>query len=159
MKRTTALPLILFVVGAGILTYFLELILQSLGAPALLPPYSLSITLVGVAIAVVLMAIPVRRLITGARKERLSPFYSMRVAVLAKASSHVGALLFGVGIGLILFLITRPINPSWDLLGRAIAAAVSAAIVLIAGLIAERMCQLPPDDTDKESAGDATARA
>jgi len=159
MKRTTALPLIAFAVGAGILTYLLEMILQSVGAPALLPPYSLSITLVGVAIAVVLMAIPVRRLITGKRKERLSPFYSMRVAVLAKASSHAGALLLGVGIGLVVFLIARPIAPSWDLLGRAIAAAASAAIVLIAGLVAERMCQLPPDDTDKEPAGDSTARA
>jgi hypothetical protein len=159
MKRTTALPLFAFVAGAGVLTYFLEMILQSAGAPALLPPYSLSITLVGVAIVVVLMAIPVRRLITGKRKETLSPFYAVRVAVLAKASSHAGALLLGVGLGLTVFLLARPIAPSWDLLGRAIAAAVCAAIVLIAGLVAERMCQLPPDDTDKESAGDPTARA
>ena len=159
MKRTTALPLILFAVGAGVLTYLLELFLQSAGSPAVLPPYSLSITLVGVAIAVVLLAIPVRRLITGKRKERLSPFYAVRVAVLAKACSHAGALLLGVGAGLVIFLLARPISPSWDLLGRAIATAVSAAIVLIAGLVAERMCQLPPDDTDKEPAGDSTARA
>ena len=159
MKRTTALPLIAFILGAGVVTYLLEMLLQSAGSPAILPPYSLSITLVGVAVAVVLMAIPVRRLITGKRKERLSPFYSVRVAVLAKASAHAGALLLGVGAGLIIFLLARPISPSWDLLGRAIAAAVSAAIVLIAGLIAERMCQLPPDDTDKEPAGDPTARA
>lgn len=159
MKRTTALPLVAFALGAGILTYLVEMLLQSAGAPAVLPPYSLSLTLVGIAIAVVLMAIPVRRLITGKRKERLSPFYAVRVAVLAKASSHAGAVLLGVGAGLIIFLLARPINPSWDLLGRAIAAAVSAAIVLIAGLVAERMCQLPPDDTDKEPAGDPTARA
>lgn len=159
MKRTTALPLVAFALGAGILTYLVEMLLQSAGAPAVLPPYSLSLTLVGIAIAVVLMAIPVRRLITGKRKERLSPFYAVRVAVLAKASSHAGAVLLGVGAGLIIFLLARPINPSWDLLGRAIAAAVSAAIVLIAGLVAERMCQLPPDDTDKEPAVDPTARA
>lgn len=159
MKRTTALPLVAFALGAGILTYLVEMLLQSTGAPAVLPPYSLSLTLVGIAIAVVLMAIPVRRLITGKRKERLSPFYAVRVAVLAKASSHAGAVLLGVGAGLIIFLLARPITPSWDLLGRAIAAAVSAAIVLIAGLVAERMCQLPPDDTDKEPAGDPTARA
>ncbi len=159
MKRTTAFPLIALGLGGAVVTYLLELFLQTSGAPAILPPYSLSITLVGVAIAVIALAVPVRRLITGKRKEPLNPFYAVRVAVLAKASSHAGALLLGVGVGLTVFLLARPIAPSWDLLGRALADLVSAAIVLSAGLIAERMCQLPPDDTDKESVGDPTARA
>jgi DMSO reductase anchor subunit len=159
MKRTTAFPLIALGLGGAVATYLLELFLQASGAPAILPPYSLSLTLVGVAIAVIALAVPVRRLITGKRKEPLNPFYAVRVAVLAKASSHAGALLLGVGVGLTFFLLARPIAPSWDLLGRALADLVSAAIVLSAGLIAERMCQLPPDDTDKESVGDPTARA
>ena len=159
MKRTQAFPLIALAVGGGVATYLIELLLQSTGAPAALPPYSLSLTLIAVALADILLALPVRRLITGKRKERLSPFYAVRVAVLAKASSHAGALVLGVGLGMVIFLVARPISPSWDLLGRAIAAAVSAAIVMSAGLIAERMCQLPPDDTDKESVGDAASRA
>jgi hypothetical protein len=159
MKRTQAFPFILLAIGGGVVTYLVELLLQSSGAPAALPPYSLSLTLVGIAIADILLAIPVRRLITGKRKERLSPFYAVRVAVLAKASSHAGALLLGVGVGMMIFLVARPIAPNWDLLGRAIASAASAAIVMTAGLIAERMCQLPPDDTDKESVGDAATRA
>lgn len=159
MKKTQPGVLVAFVFGGGVLTYLLELLLQSTGSPAAIPPYSLSLTLVAIAVAVVIMAIPIRRLITGKRKEPLSPFYSMRVAVLAKACSHAGALLLGVGLGLLVFLLARPIAPNWDLLGRAIGCAVSAAIVLTAGLIAERMCQLPPDDTDKEPAGDSTARA
>lgn len=159
MKRTQAFPLVGLFLAGGVITYLVELLLQSSGLPVALPPYSLSLTLVGIGVAVILLAVPVRRLITGKRKERLSPFYAVRVAVLAKACAHAGALLIGVGIGMVIFLLARPIAPGWDLLGRAIATAASAAIVLTAGLIAERMCQLPPDATDKEPAGDSTARA
>ena len=159
MKRTRVAVIVGFGFAGAALTYLVELVLQASGRPSILPPYSLSITLIAVAVLVVLLAIPVRRRVTGKRKEPLSPFYSLRVAVLAKSSSHVGALLLGLGVGLTIFLVARPIAPGWDLLGRAIADLISAAILVAAGLIAERMCTLPPDDPEQESVGDPAPRA
>lgn len=159
MKRTHATPIIGLVLGGAVFGYILELILQSSGAHIVLPPYTLAITLVVIAVAVVLLAIPIRRRVTGKRKEPLSPFYAVRVAVLAKSSTLVGSLLFGFAVGVTAFVLMRPIPASWELIGPGIAQLIAAALLLAAGLIAEYLCTLPPDDDDKESVGDSASRA
>ena len=159
MKRTGVAALLGLGFAGAAVTYLAELLLQSTGTQTVLPPYSLSLTLVIVAVLVIALAVPVRRRVTGKRREPLNPFYALRVAILSKASSHVAALLLGLGVGLSVFLVVRPIAPSWDLLGRALADLGSAAILVTAGLIAERMCTLPPDDPEEESVGDPAPRA
>jgi hypothetical protein len=105
---------------------------------------------------IVALAVPVRRRVTGKRKGRLDPFYAVRVAVLAKSSSLTGALLTGLGAGIIAHALSLPIL-NGDLLGRGIAQTVGAALLLTAGLVAERMCTLPPDKSDPGSPSDPTA--
>jgi hypothetical protein len=74
----------------------------------------------------------------------------MRTAVLAKACSLSGALVFGFGVGITLFLLTRSVVPAADTVWLAFATAIGAALLLAGGLVAEAFCTLPPDDTEPE---------
>jgi len=160
MKRTGPAPLIgLFLIG-GVASYLLELVVQSRGGFIYVPPISLAFTLFVVAAAVVLLAVPIRRKVTGKRKEPIDAFYAARVLALAKASSFAGSLLLGLGAGVLLYLFGRPIAPSGAILINVISQLVSAALLIAAGLIAEWLCVLPPDDIDKnekEVAGEPAA--
>jgi hypothetical protein len=160
MKRTGPAPLIgLFLIG-GVASYLLELVVQSRGGFIYVPPISLAFTLFVVAVAVVFLAVPIRRKVTGKRKEPIDAFYAARVLALAKASSFAGSLLLGLGAGVLLYLFGRPIAPNGAILINVIAQLVSAALLIAAGLIAEWLCVLPPDDLDKnekEVAGEPAA--
>ena len=102
---------------------------------------------------VVVLAWPIRRAVRGTSKQRVDPFRAMRIAALAKASSLVGALVLGFGVGLALFLLTRAVVPSLGNVWLALATAIGAGLLLAGGLIAEWFCTLPPDDpeTDEET--------
>ncbi len=146
MKRTRPTVLLGLALAAGVAAYLLELLGQSLGANVIVPPLSLTLTLVAIGIAVILLAIPVRRSVTGKRKARLDPFYALRVAVFAKASSLAGSLFAGAAVGIVLFLFGRPITPSVTMSTVAISEIVAGVFLVAAGLIAEHLCVLPPDD-------------
>ena len=148
MKRTS-IPLLVGLVGLGAAVAYLgELFLQTTGGITLVPPYSIEITLVVIAVAIIAMAVPVRRRITGKRTQPLDPFYAVRVAVLAKASALTGAILLGAGVGILIILFGRPVLPEWSLLIPAVGLGVCSLLLVIAGLIAEWMCVLPPDDPE-----------
>jgi hypothetical protein len=144
------------VIVAAVAGYLIELAIVANGGFAFAPPVSLPITLTAIAIVIVALAIPVRRRVTGKKKERLDPFYAVRVAILAKSSSLTGALLTGLGAGIVAHALSLPILNS-DLLGRGIAQTVGAALLLAAGLISERMCTLPPDKSEPGSPPEPTA--
>jgi hypothetical protein len=148
VKRTRISVLLALALAGGVLAYLLELLLQSTGANVVLPPLSLTLTLVSLAIAAVLLAIPVRRSVTGARKAPIDPFYALRVAVFAKAASLAGSLLLGAASGILFFLLGRPIAPSLSMSSLVLSELVAAALLVAAGLIAEFLCTLPPDDPD-----------
>lgn len=150
MKRTPASTLIAFTLSGLVIGYLGELSIVTAGSKALVPPISLPVTLVGVAVIVVALAWPIRRAVKGKATKHLDPFRAMRTAVLAKACSLSGALVFGIGIGIALFVLTRTVLPAGETVWLAIATAVGAALLLAAGLIAEHFCTLPPDDTDLE---------
>lgn len=147
MKKTSIRSVLIMVVAAAVVSYLIELTLVSTGGLSIVPPISLPLTLVAVAAAIVGLAVPVRRRVTGKRRAPLSPFYAVRVAVLAKSCSLTGSLLVGVGIGIIIHLMSRPFI-NWNLLWPGIAQVAGSLILLVAGLVAERMCTLPPDNND-----------
>ena len=151
MKRTSIGLLVALAVIGGATAYLGELILQTTGGITVVPPYSIEITLVVVAIAVVAMAVPVRRRITGKRRVPLNPFYAVRVAVLSKASALTGSILLGAGVGVLAVLLGRPVLPDAGMLVPAVGLVVCSLILVVAGLIAEWMCVLPPDDPDNEA--------
>lgn len=150
MKRTGTAVLF----GAGILGVVLgfgvDQLLTATGRPTFTPSILLPILLIMLAAATLLMALPIRRAITGASTTPVDPFRSLRVAMLAKASAIVGAVVAGVGFGLLAFLFTRPVSPSLGSSGAVIAAVVGGLVLLIAGVVAERLCTIRKEDDDDQ---------
>lgn len=135
----------------GVLVGFgLDQVLTATGRPTFTPSLLLPVLLIMLGVATVLMALPIRRAITGARTAPVDPFRSLRVAMLAKACAIVGAAVAGVGLGLVAFLFTRPVAPSLGSSGAVIAAIAGGVILLIAGVVAERLCTIRKEDDDDQ---------
>lgn len=156
MTRTRPGTLILFAVFAGAGTWLIEIALIAGGRAAFLPPYTLALVLGVIGVLDVALALPIRRAVRDRTRTRIDPFYATRVAVLAKASSISGALFAGVGIGILVFLLSRSVIAVGSIL-MAVATIVGAVILLVGGLVAEALCSIPPDDDDKR--GDIPAAA
>lgn len=156
MTRTTPRSLFLLAVVGFVAGFLVEIWTASRGAALLTLPLSFSLTLVVVGGIVVAFAVPIRRRVTGKSDRSIDPFQATRVVSLAKASSLAGSLLSGFALGILGFLLSRSMLPGIASLWLAVAAAVGAVLLTVAGLVAERLCTLPKDDDDEPPTG-ATA--
>lgn len=153
MKRTGA-GLLLGAALVGVVVGFgLDQVLTATGRPTFTPTVMMPILLVLLGVAVVLFALPVRRATRGSGTP-VDPFRALRTAMLAKASSIVGAAVGGVAVGLLVFLLTRPVEPSVGSMAAVIATIVGAAALVAAGLVAEHLCTIRKDDDDEHPGGD-----
>ena len=151
MKPTRA-PVLFLLAGFGAAAgWLLETAMVAMGRAIAIPPATLSIALVLIAIIIVGMALPVFRVVRGTARKAVDPFYATRVVLLAKASSLAGALFGGAAAGIMLFVLTRSVLPALGSVALSVAAAVCAVLLLIAGLVAEKMCTLPPQDDEPDS--------
>ena len=83
----------------------------------------------------------------------LLPTRAVRVAMLAKASSVVGAVIAGLAAGMLVFLLTRPVAPVGSTVA-VIATLVGALVLLAAALVAEHLCTIRKDDDDERPGPD-----
>lgn len=148
MKRTSAgLLALLALLGAGA-GFILDQVLTSTGRATFTPSLLLPVLLVIIGAASLALAWPVRRSVrTGIR---IDPFRAMRAVTLARASSLLGAIMAGFGAGLLVFLLTRPIDPQVGSTVAMIALIAAAVVLVIAALVAEQFCTLPKDPDDSE---------
>jgi len=155
MKRTGAGVLVIAAVLGVAAGFLVDQLLTSAGRPTFTPAVTLPILLVLLGVVVIALAIPIRRATRGTSKAKVDPFRAVRIAMLAKASSIVGAVLGGLGAGLWIFLATRPVTPSLGSLGTVVAMTVCGALLVAAGLVAEHLCTIRKDDDDEQpGAGD-----
>lgn len=150
MRRTSAGVLLAVAGLGGIAGFVADQLLTTAGRPTFTPSLLLPVLLVLLGAIVVLLALPVRRAARGVPGARVDPFQAMRVAMLAKASSIVGAAVAGVGAGLLVFLSTRPVAPSVGSMSAVVATIAGAAVLTAAALIAEQLCTLRKDDDDDQ---------
>ena len=149
MKRTSPTSLlVLFLIGAGT-GWLVELMLVGSGRPSLVPPFTLGTALALIGILVVLLALPVWRVVRKVHGAKVDPFYATRIVLLAKASSLTGSLLTGLAAAVVVFLLTRSVVAAAGSVGMAVTTLVGAALLLIGGLVAEKMCTLPPEDEER----------
>lgn len=154
MRRTNPGVLVIAaVLGAGV-GFVVDQLLTSGGGATFTPNISMALVLALVGIVVLAFAIPIRRAIQGKAQARIDPFRALRVVVLAKASSIVGAAVGGVALGLLVFLLTRPVAPSVESMATLIATVVASAWLVAAALIAEHLCIIRKDDDDHEPGSD-----
>lgn len=150
MKRTRVATLVaLGAIGAGG-GFVLQFALAAAGFPKFRPEYTMALSLLFIAGIVIALAVPIRKATRGKARTRIDPFHATRVVLLAKASSLAGALLTGVGIGLLAELLIRSGGLNSDSLLRSLAALGGAIAVLVAGLVGEWLCTVPPSEEGDE---------
>ncbi|MBN9210300.1 MAG: hypothetical protein BGO45_07685 [Microbacterium sp. 71-36] len=149
MKRTGATILIVAALAGLVVGFLVDAMLTAAARPTFVPAASLPTILVLLAAVVVGVAVPIFRASRGRSARRIDPFRALRVAMLAKASSLVGAAATGFALGLLAFVLTRPFTPSLGSLGSVIATAVCGAVLVVAGLVAEQLCTIRKDDDDE----------
>lgn len=163
MKRTSPLVLVSAAVLGALAGFLFDHLLTVSGRPTFTPFISLPIMLLLLGAIVVVLALPIRRAIRGPRGERgavaagsrpasgapVNPFRALRIAILAKASSIVGAAIGGAGAGLAMYLLSRPVPPPLGSITAVVATAVAGAILVAAALVAENMCIIRKDDDDE----------
>lgn len=154
MRRTGAGVLVVAAVLGVAAGFLIDQMLTAAGRPTFTPAVTLPILLVLLGGVVVALAVPIRRATRGRGGSPVNPFRAIRVAMLAKASSILGAAFGGLAIGLLVFLATRPVTPSLGSMGTVIATAVCAALLVAAGLVAEHLCTIRKDDDDEQPGGD-----
>jgi hypothetical protein len=158
MTRSSPGPLIAIAAVGIVIGVLLQVVLAAMNMPKLRPEYSLAVTLVLIGAAAVALAVPVRRATRGNPAYRVDPFYATRVVVLAKASALGGALIAGVGLGLVLELALRSGEPGADAYLRVFSVVLGGIGLLAGGLVAEFLCTVPhSDDDDADGGPPATA--
>ncbi|QHC69450.1 DUF3180 domain-containing protein [Rathayibacter sp. VKM Ac-2801] len=153
MRRTRISTLLGLGLAGAVAGFLLDLAIAAAGRPVLIPPLTVPLTLIVVAALVLGFAIPIHRATKGTLRRPIDPFRAMRVVVLAKASSHVGALLLGASGGILVYLLSRAIT-SLGSVWQDVATIVGALVLLVAGLVAEHLCTIPPSDDDDSAVGE-----
>lgn len=150
MTRTSPFALVVAaVLGAGV-GFLIDHVLTLGGRATFAPAAGLPILLVLLGALCVALAWPVRRSQRRADAPRVDPFRAVRIAMLAKASSLVGAATGGVAAGLLLYVSTRPVTPPLGSLATTIATIAAGVVLVAAALVAESFCSLPPDSGAKD---------
>ena len=153
MRRTRASVVVIAAILGAVVGFGIDQLLTGAGRATFTPSLLLPVLLVLLAAATVLLALPIRRAITGRHRAPVDPFRAVRIAMLAKASSLVGAIMAGLSAGLLAFLLTRPVAP----VGSVVAVAttlVAALVLLAAALVAEHLCTIRKDDDDEHAEPD-----
>jgi hypothetical protein len=149
VKRTRVTTLILVAVVGAAVGALGELALVANGRPIVNLPITLAIALAVIGGIVVTMAVPIRRMTRATTAPRVDPFYATRILMLAKACALTGSLVAGVGIGVLVYLLTRSVIGVGSVT-QTIAAIIGAGVLLAGGLVAEHMCRVPPGDDEND---------
>ncbi len=150
MTRTKASTLVILAAIAAGAGFLVQVALASGGLQRYRPEYALALSLIFLAGIVIALAVPIRRATRATVRTRIDPFHATRVVLFAKASSIAGALLTGAAAGLLAEVLVRSGGVNTDSLLRTLAVLVGAVVLLVAGLVGEWLCTVPPSDDDRE---------
>lgn len=127
---------------------------RATGAVGPLVPWFAGVLPVALAVLLVVHGRRVRRLVNG-DPTTLTPLTAARVAVLAQASSRVGAGVAGFYVGVLAVNLTGPPSPLHrEQVPTSAVAAAGFVALAIAGWIVERWCRIPEDDDDRPGLAD-----
>lgn len=144
MGRTKVTVLALVAIATLAVTWGLLVLLERQGTHLGPVPWLMGPVLVVLAVVVLWLALAVRAYQRG-RRPSLDPLRAARTVALAKAAALTGALLVGWYGGQLLLTLGRLQIESQQSRALAAGSATLCAVVLsVAGLVAERFCQLPP---------------
>jgi Protein of unknown function (DUF3180) len=158
--KPTRLPVLLAIAAtAAVLAFGVTRVWDHYGT---LPgvPLSAPLTLLALAVAVLATALALRNRFRQVRERRpgarpLDPLVAARAAVLAKASSVVGAVFGGLYGGYAVHLLADlDVEPRRQRLLFCGLCVLAAALLVTAALFLERVCRVPPPSADLEDVED-----
>ena len=158
MRPARASSAVVVALVAGALSWFLLDLWTRGGGRSLPLPWFTAVAIAVVAVVVAVLGWEVRRGVRGERSSPLDPLAAARVVVLAKAAVYGGAVLAGWYAGQGLVILSSASGSRSARLIAAGATALAAVLLVVAGLLAQRWCRLPPDDEgDQEPRDDLVA--
>ena len=143
MTRTSTTTLVVTWLVAAAAGFTVDAVLAGAGRPILPLPPTIGVVLAGIGVVLVAFAWPVRQMVRGGRPVGFR--HATGVLAGAKASSLVACVLGGWASGALLFLLTRAVV-SGDAVTMSLATMGGAVVLLVAALLAESWCMLPPDE-------------
>ncbi|PPF42396.1 hypothetical protein C5B85_16685 [Pseudoclavibacter sp. AY1F1] len=88
--------------------------------------------------------------------KRVDPQYAFRVLAFARAASLASSLMAGVGLGVLVFALTRTVPPE-EPIWHAVFSLVGSLVLLTVGLVAESWCRIPPGGEETSSSQNPVA--
>jgi len=151
MRRTSVGTLLLVALVTAVVGWLVVRAVEGRGSYLPTVPWVVDVAILALAGGVLWAGWTVRSYQKG-RRPNLDAIRAARTFVLAKAAALTGALLIGwYGAQVLVALPDLAIEARRD---RAIAAGIAvlcAVVLAVAGLVAERFCQLPPPSDEKEA--------
>jgi len=159
MKPTKLTALGAYAIATVILGFGVSALLVRGGFALPLSPTNLLITLPVIAAVLVVMALPILRYRAAVKRviekpetaktnppKRVDPFFALRVAMLSKAVAISGSIFLGWHAGVLIAVVRAPEVESGSVWRQAFGLLGSIALI-VAGLIVENSCKVPPDAT------------
>lgn len=153
VERTSLLAVLATAAMSIAVGILLQFGLASRGAPTLVPPVSLAVTLFMLAAVLLAFGVRLRRQVTR-RPGDVNPFHAVRLLVTARAAQFAGALLGGIGAGLGLALMGRSVAPSVELWLPMVLTALGGAALVVCAIVTEQLCRVPPGDGENGESED-----
>ncbi|WP_336921286.1 DUF3180 domain-containing protein [Aquipuribacter sp. SD81] len=160
LAPTRATPLFLLAAVAFALTVAVLQVRSAGGGAVATPPAVSAVVLAALAAAVLVVAWPVRRWNAGERDRALDPLRAARTVALAKSAALAGSVMTGAWTGFAVVavpLVTIPTQP--ERVATTAAVLLASLALLVAGLVAERWCMIPPEDDDEDRHGHGGGQA
>jgi hypothetical protein len=158
MKRTRISTIVSILIVAAVAGFAVEAALAATLHPVFVPAMTLGLVLLAISAIVVSLAVPVFRVARGRTREPIDAYYATRVVLIAKASSLAGAIFGGAVGGMLAYILTRGVEVGASALVPTVTSVFGGVVLVVAGLVAEFMCTVPPSDDDKDDRGSAHPR-
>ncbi len=160
MKPTKILTLVINAASVALLAYLGVRIGVGAGLAIPISETNLLVTLPVIAVVNVGLAVPIlrykkaaERFVAGtlkARPKRLNPFYAVRVVLISKSASIAGAWFFGWHLGIFGNQVSSQVVA--ETVANTVVGLVGSLMMVVAGVIGEKACRLPEDDSSAEAA-------
>lgn len=147
MTRTSYVALIVLGLLGVVFGWLAEILLVQNGLPLLQlhPVYSITVVLLGTALF--LLAMMVFRSVRSDKPTQLNPLWAAFLLQLIQASILAASLLTGFAIGSWLWMFSQYALPA-SIIWTHFFGIIATLVLLILAMIAEKLCEVPPEDSE-----------
>ena len=146
MQRTSSSTLAVWAVIGTVLAIVAAGVLESQGFSLPGLPWFAVIGMLVLSAILLLLGWPIKKWNDGDRTKEIDPLQAARVAIMAKASALTGAGLSGWYLGNAGYYFLSAPGIRNDIAAGMLVAMISAAVLMIVGMIVEGFCEIPPQD-------------